>query len=81
MTPSIEQDATKIRPDSRPGISLFSAEKTLKSAQLTRADQIELLLIELKKRNLLLLPTSLDEVSRRVENNTGLRKLVKKLTR
>lgn len=44
-----------------------------------RADQIELLLLELKKRNVLLLPAALDDVERRLDENVGLRKLVKRL--
>ena len=44
-----------------------------------RADQIEVLLVELKKRNVLLLPASLEDVDRRIENNSTLRRLVRKL--
>lgn len=44
-----------------------------------RADQIELLLVELKKRNVLLLPASIEEVERRMEGDSPLKRIVKKL--
>jgi len=43
------------------------------------ADQIEVLLVELKKRNVLLLPASLEEVERRLEDDSLLRRLVRKM--
>jgi hypothetical protein len=61
----------------------FDGRNTLRKlfspASETRADQIELLLVELKKRNVLLLPASLDDVSRKLDTGSGLFKLVKKL--
>lgn len=44
-----------------------------------RADQIELLLVELKKRNVLLLPASLEDVERRLEGESPLKRIVRKL--
>jgi hypothetical protein len=44
-----------------------------------RADQIELLLVELKKRNILLLPASLEDVERRLEGDSTLKRIVRKL--
>lgn len=44
-----------------------------------RADQIELLLVELKKRNVLLLPASLEDVERRLEGDSPLKRIVRKL--
>jgi hypothetical protein len=44
-----------------------------------RADQIELLLVELKKRNVLLLPASIEDVDRRMEGDSALKRLVRKL--
>ncbi|MGE0641333.1 MAG: DUF4388 domain-containing protein [Thermoanaerobaculia bacterium] len=45
----------------------------------TRADQIELLLVELQRRSVLLLPASLDDVERRLDESSPLRKLVRRL--
>jgi len=53
--------------------------KLLSPAPESRADQIELLLLELKQRNVILLPASLEDVERRLDENGGLRKLVKRL--
>lgn len=44
-----------------------------------RADQIELLLVELKKRNVILLPASLEDVERRLEGESTLKRIVRKL--
>lgn len=44
-----------------------------------RADQIELLLVELKKRNILLLPASLEDVERKLEGDSTLRRIVRRL--
>ncbi len=44
-----------------------------------RADHIELLLVELKKRNILLLPASLEDVERKLEGDSTLRRIVRKL--
>lgn len=44
-----------------------------------RSDQMELLLLELRRRNLLLLPTSVEEVERRLDDRSRLRRLVRKL--
>jgi hypothetical protein len=53
--------------------------KLLSPADDARTDQIELLLLELKKRNVLLLPASLEDVDRRLDESGGLKKLVKRL--
>ncbi len=45
----------------------------------TRSDQMELLLLELRRRNVVLLPASLDEVERRLEEGSALRRLVRRL--
>lgn len=44
-----------------------------------RADQIELLLVELKKRNILLLPASLEDIERRLDSESALKRIVRKL--
>ena len=44
-----------------------------------RTDEIELLLVELKKRNIVLLPASVDEVERRLEGDSALKRIVRKL--
>ena len=53
--------------------------KLLSPAAESRADQIELLLLELKQRNVLLLPASVDDVDRRLDESGRLKKLVKRL--
>ncbi len=55
--------------------------KLLSPSREGRADQIELLLFELKKRNVLLLPAGVEDVLRRLDDTGGLRKLVKRLKR
>lgn len=45
----------------------------------TRSDQMELLLLELKRRNVLLLPASVDDLERRIEEGSPLRRIVRKL--
>jgi len=44
-----------------------------------RADQIEVLLVELRKRNVLLLPASLEDVDRRLDSDSTLKRIVRKL--
>ncbi len=44
-----------------------------------RSDQMELLLLELRRRNIVLLPASLDDVERRLDGGSPLRRLVRKL--
>lgn len=45
----------------------------------TRSDQMELLMLELKRRNVLLLPASVDDLERRIEEGSPLRRIVRKL--
>ncbi len=45
----------------------------------TRADQIEMLLVELRRRNVVLLPASLDEVERRLGEESPLRRMMRRL--
>ena len=53
--------------------------RLLSSSAEDRADQIELLLVELKKRNVLLLPASLEDVERRLEGDSPLKRIVRRL--
>lgn len=53
--------------------------RLLSPSDETRADQIELLLVELQRRNVLLLPAAIDDVERKLDEGGGLRKLVKRL--
>lgn len=53
--------------------------RLLSPAAEDRADQIELLLVELKKRDVLLLPASLEDVDRRLDGDSPIRRLVRKL--
>lgn len=53
--------------------------KLLSPSPEARADQIELLLVELKRRNVLLLPASVEEVERRLDEKVGIRRIVKRL--
>lgn len=52
---------------------LFAAEGEI------RSDQMELLLLELRRRNVLLLPASVDDVERRLDGRSPLRRLVRRL--
>jgi hypothetical protein len=56
-----------------------SLRRLLAEESETRSDQMELLLLELRRRNVVLLPASLDEVERRLEEGSALRRLVRKL--
>ncbi|MBP9146185.1 MAG: DUF4388 domain-containing protein [Thermoanaerobaculia bacterium] len=53
--------------------------RLLSPAVEDRADQIELLLVELRKRNVVLLPASLEDVDRRLDGDSPIRRLVRKL--
>lgn len=80
--PSREIDTLPI--EQRAFLEGFDGRNTLRKlfspSPEARSDQIELLLLELKKRNVLLLPAGLDDVERRLdESGGGLRKLVKRL--
>jgi hypothetical protein len=77
------KEIEKLSIDQRAFLDGFDGRNTLRKllspAAETRADQIELLLLELKQRNVLLLPASLEDVERRLDEGGGLKKLVKRL--
>ncbi|MEO8275282.1 MAG: DUF4388 domain-containing protein [Thermoanaerobaculia bacterium] len=79
--PDRELEALPIR--ERAFLNGFDGRTTLRrllsDGSEIRADQIELLLIELKKRNVLLLPASIEDVDRRMETDSTLKRLVRKL--
>ncbi len=79
--PAKELEAAPLR--ERAFLDGFDGRATLRrllsSGAEERADQIELLLVELKKRNVLLLPASLEDVERRLEGDSALRRIVRKL--
>jgi hypothetical protein len=55
-------------------------QKLLAADEETRADQIEALLVEIRKRDLALLPARLEEVERRLDEASPLKRLWKKLS-
>ena len=57
----------------------LTLRRLLSPAREDRADQIELLLVELKNRNVLLLPASLEDVERRLDSDSALKRIVRKL--
>lgn len=79
--PAKEIDALSI--EQRGFLDGFDGRTTLRRllspAAETRVDQIELLLVELQRRNVLLLPASIDDVERKLDEGSGLRGLVKRL--
>ena len=76
-----ELEATPLR--ERAFLDGFDGRTTLRrllsSSAEDRADQIELLLVELKKRNVLLLPASLEDVERRLDGDSPLKRIVRRL--
>lgn len=55
--------------------------RLLSSVPEVREDQMELLLVEIQKRNVLLLPAALEEVERRLDEGSPLRRLTRRLRR
>lgn len=53
--------------------------RLLSQGSEVRSNQIEVLLVELRKRNVLLLPASLEDVDRRLDGDSALKRLVRKL--
>lgn len=83
IRPPASGELAALTPGQRAFLEGFDGRTTLRrlfaTEPETRADQIELLLLELKRRNVLLLPASVAEVERRTEEGSRLRKMVRRL--
>ena len=78
-----ERELAALTPGQRAFLEGFDGRSTLRRLLAvepeTRSDQMELLLLELRRRNVLLLPASVVDVERRIEEGSKLRRMVRKL--
>lgn len=81
--PPANRELAALAPGQRAFLEGFDGRATLRRLLATepeaRADQMELLLLELRRRNVLLLPASVADVERRLEDGSRLRRMVRRL--
>lgn len=81
--PPADRELAALPPSQRAFLEGFDGRATLRRLLAAepelRSDQMELLLLELRRRNVLLLPASVPEVERRVEDGSRLRRVFRKL--